>query len=438
MSTSIFILLLVQVILIILNAIFASAEIAVLSMNETKLERLAEKGNHRAKRLVKLTQEPARFLATIQVAITLSGFLGSAFAADNFSEPLVDWIIGMGINIPRSTLDTIAVVLITLVLSYFTLVFGELVPKRIAMKKSEELAMGISGLVTGISVLFKPIVSFLSVSTNIVLKLFGIDPNEAEDQVSEEEIRMLVDAGSEKGTIDYQEKEFIQNVFEFNDIVVGTIATHRTDVTVLWMADDLEEWDATIHSTRHTLYPICGDSIDNIIGILNAKDYFRIKEKTKEQVIDLAITPPYFVMETTKADVLFKNMKKLKQSLAIVLDEYGGMVGIVTLLDLLEEIVGDLNDIEPISLEEEVAIKFISDNKWEVKGNIRLSDIEEVTGITISAEDCDTFTGFVFQKYGTVPKDGITKIELEMEKLHVTVDEIKDHQVNHAIIEMVG
>ena len=438
MSTSIFILLLVQVILIILNAIFASAEIAVLSMNETKLERLAEKGNHRAKRLVRLTQEPARFLATIQVAITLSGFLGSAFAADNFSEPLVDWIIGMGINIPRSTLDTIAVVLITLVLSYFTLVFGELVPKRIAMKKSEELAMGISGLVTGISVLFKPIVSFLSVSTNIVLKLFGIDPNEAEDQVSEEEIRMLVDAGSEKGAIDFQEKEFIQNVFEFNDIVVGTIATHRTDVTVLWMDDDLEEWDATIHSTRHTLYPVCGDSIDNIIGILNAKDYFRIKEKTKEQVIDLAITPPYFVMETTKADMLFKNMKNSKQSIAIVLDEYGGMVGIVTLLDLLEEIVGDLNVIEPISLEDEEAINFISDNKWEVKGNIRLSDIEEVTGVTISAEDCDTFTGVVFQKYGTVPKDGITNIELEIEKLHVTVDEIKDHQVNHAIIEMVG
>lgn len=346
-------------------------------MNETKLERLAEKGNHRAKRLVRLTQEPARFLATIQVAITLSGFLGSAFAADNFSEPLVDWIIGMGINIPRSTLDTIAVVLITLVLSYFTLVFGELVPKRIAMKKSEELAMGISGLVTGISVLFKPIVSFLSVSTNIVLKLFGIDPNEAEDQVSEEEIRMLVDAGSEKGAIDFQEKEFIQNVFEFNDIVVGTIATHRTDVTVLWMDDDLGEWDATIHSTRHTLYPVCGDSIDNIIGVLNAKDYFRIKEKTKEQVIDLAITPPYFVMETTKADVLFKNMKKSKQSIAIVLDEYGGMVGIVTLLDLLEEIVGDLNAIEPISLEEEVAINFISDNKWEVKGNIRLLEFPQ-------------------------------------------------------------
>ena len=435
MSTSIYILLLVQLILIALNAIFASAEIAVLSMNETKLERMAEQGDSRAKRLVRLTQEPARFLATIQVAITLSGFLGSAFAADNFSEPLVDWVAGMGVDIPRSTLDTVAVILITLILSYFTLVFGELVPKRIAMKKSDELAMGVSGLVTGISIFFKPIVSFLSISTNAVLKIFGIDPNETEDRVSEEEIRMLVDAGSEKGTIDHQEKEFIQNVFEFNDIMAGTIATHRTDVTILWMSDDVKEWDETIHNTRHTLYPVCGDSIDRVIGILNAKDYFRLKEKNKDTVIDSAISAPYFVMETTKADVLFKNMKQSKQSMAIVLDEYGGVVGIVTLIDLLEEIVGDLNDIGPVSPEETVVR--ISDNKWEVKGNIRLSDIEDATGVTFAAEDCDTFTGFLFQKFSMVPKDGAAKIELEIENMHIIIDKIKEHQVEHAIIEII-
>ena len=435
MSTSIYILLLVQIILIALNAIFASAEIAVLSMNETKLERMAEQGDSRAKRLVRLTREPARFLATIQVAITLSGFLGSAFAADNFSEPLVDWVAGMGVDIPRSTLDTVAVILITLILSYFTLVFGELVPKRIAMKKSDELAMGVSGLVTGISIFFKPIVSFLSISTNAVLKIFGIDPNETEDRVSEEEIRMLVDAGSEKGTIDHQEKEFIQNVFEFNDVMAGTIATHRTDVTILWMSDDVKEWDETIHNTRHTLYPVCGDSIDRVIGILNAKDYFRLKEKNKDTVIDSAISAPYFVMETTKADVLFKNMKQSKQSMAIVLDEYGGVVGIVTLIDLLEEIVGDLNDIEPVSPEETVVR--ISDNKWEVKGNIRLSDIEDATGVTFAAEDCDTFTGFLFQKFSMVPKDGTAKIELEIENMHIIIDKIKEHQVEHAIIEII-
>ena len=437
MSTSIFILLFGQIILIVLNAIFASAEIAVLAMNETKLARMAEQGNNRAKRLVRLTQEPARFLATIQVAITLSGFLGSAFAADNFSEPLVSWVVEMGVNIPRSTLDTIAVILITLILSYFTLVFGELVPKRIAMKKSEELAMGISGLVAGISILFKPIVSFLSISTNTVLRHCGIDPNEAEEQVGEEEIRMLVDAGSEKGTIDHQEKEFIQNVFEFNDIMVGTIATHRTDMTVLWMTDDVKKWDETIHNTRHTLYPVCKDSMDHVVGVLNAKDYFRLKEKNKDMVINSAISTPYFVMETTKADVLFRNMKQSKQSMAVVLDEYGGVVGIVTLFDLLEEIVGDLNDIVPISSEQETAVIRRNDNRWEVKGNIRLSDMEEAIGVAFETEDCDTFTGFVFQKFGMVPKDGTAKIELEIENMHIIIDKIKEHQIEHAIIEIL-
>ena len=180
MDNTLIFLLLLQIILIALNAVFASAEIAVLSINEMKLERMAEQGNQRAKRLFRLVKEPARFLATIQVAITLSGFLGSAFAADNFSEPLVDWILSLGVKIPRTTLDACSVIVITLILSYFTLVFGELVPKRIAMKRSEQLALGISGLVSGISVIFKPLVSFLSISTNFVLRLCGIDPNEEE------------------------------------------------------------------------------------------------------------------------------------------------------------------------------------------------------------------------------------------------------------------
>ena len=437
MSTSIFILLVVQIILIILNAIFASAEIAVLSMNETKLERMAEQGNGRAKRLVRLTQEPARFLATIQVAITLSGFLGSAFAADNFSEPLVDWVVGMGVNIPRSTLDTIAVILITLILSYFTLVFGELVPKRIAMKKSEELAMGISGLVTGISILFKPIVSFLSISTNIVLKICGIDPNEAEDQVGEEEIRMLVDAGSEKGTIDHQEKEFIQKVFEFNDIMAGTIATHRTDVTILWMSDDVKEWDETIHNTRHTLYPVCGDSIDHVIGILNAKDYFRLKEKSKDMVIDSAISEPYFVMETTKADVLFKNMKQSKQSMAIVLDEYVVMSGIVTFEDIVEEIVGEIDDEYDDTSDDIVKI---NDHEYLVDGSLNLNEVNDEIDTHFESEDFESIGGLVLGEFSGVPKikdkiefPGVTIIIEKMHKnrielLRLIIHEMKEEE----------
>ena len=325
MDSSMIVLLFFQIVLIALNAVFASAEIAVLSLNETKLGRMAEQGNGRAKRLVRLTKEPARFLATIQVAITLSGFLGSAFAADNFSEPLVDWMIHMGVSIPRATLDAGAVVFITLVLSYFTLIFGELVPKRIAMKKPEQIAMGISGLVSGISIVFKPIVSFLSVSTNLVLRLCGIDPKEEEEQVSEEEIRMMVDVGSEKGTIEHQEKEFIQNVFEFNDIMAESIATHRTDVVMLWTEDDMEVWAETIHNSRHTFYPVCDGSPDNVIGVLNAKDYFRIDDKSRNKVMNQAVYPAYFVLETTKADVLFRNMKANKSAIAIIIDEHGGM-----------------------------------------------------------------------------------------------------------------
>lgn len=428
MNSSLIFLLLLQVVLIFLNAVFASAEIAVLSINETKLERMAEEGNNRAKRLFRLTREPARFLATIQVAITLSGFLGSAFAADNFSEPLVDWILSLGVKIPGATLDAAAVIIITLVLSYFTLIFGELVPKRIAMKKPEQLAMGISGLVSGISVIFKPIVSFLSISTNFVLRLCGIDPNEEEEKVSEEEIRMMVDAGSEKGTIDHQEKEFIQNVFEFNDIMVESIVTHRTDVNILWMEEDMDSWEKTIHNSRHTRYPVCDGSPDNVIGVLNAKDYFRLEEKSRENVLQKAVHPAYFVLETTKADVLFKNMKSNRKSMAIIIDEYGGMTGIVTLYDLIEELVGDFDD-DPY-------IEKLNKNTWKISGNVELEDIEDALNVKISSEEFDTFTGLVFEELGRIPEDGEQDIDIQVQDIQVHISSVKCHQIESAIIKI--
>lgn len=433
---SIWFLLLFQIVLIALNAIFASAEIAVLSINETKLERMAKDGNGKAKRLFKLTREPAKFLATIQVAITLSGFLGSAFAADNFSEPLVDLVLQLGIDLPRGTLDAIAVVVITLILSYFTLIFGELVPKRLAMKKSEQIAMGISGMVSGIAIIFRPIVWFLSVSTNIVLRLFGIDPNEAEDEVSEEEIRMMVDVGSEKGTIDTQEKEFIQNVFEFNDISAEDVAIHRTDVSILWIEDDLSVWEETIFSQRHTLYPVCDGSPDNIIGVLNAKDYFPIKDKTKEKVLEAAVHPAYFVPATIKADVLFRNMKKTHNSMAVIVDEHGGMVGIVTVHDLIEELVGDLNnDISDIT-EPDPYIEKADENIWKLFGNVPLEDLENELGIELITEEYDTFTGMVFDFLGAIPSDGEQKISIELPNMVVNILKIENHQISQATISL--
>ena len=437
MDSSMIILLFFQVILIALNAVFASAEIAVLSLNETKLGRMAEQGNSRAKRLVRLTKEPARFLATIQVAITLSGFLGSAFAADNFSEPLVDWMINMGISIPRATLDAGAVIFITLVLSYFTLIFGELVPKRIAMKKPEQIAMGISGLVSGISIVFKPIVSFLSVSTNLVLRLCGIDPKEEEEQVSEEEIRMMVDVGSEKGTIEHQEKEFIQNVFEFNDIMAESIATHRTDVVMLWMEDDMEVWAETIHNSRHTFYPVCDGSPDNVIGVLNAKDYFRIDDKSRNKVMNQAVYPAYFVLETTKADVLFRNMKANKSAIAIIIDEHGGMTGIVTMNDLVEELVGDLNDDTEDAKGREPYVEKAEEHTWLVHGNPELEVIEDALGIEIASEGFDTLSGLIFQKLGVIPEDGTQNIELEMQGMQIHITCIREHQIEETVIKIL-
>lgn len=437
MEDSIIFLLLVQVILIALNAIFASAEIAVLSVKETKLEKMAEEGNKKAIRLTHLTSEPSKFLSTIQVAITLSGFLGSAFAADNFSDPLVEFLIGLGIGIPRSTLNTLSVVVITLILSYFTLIFGELVPKRIAMKKSEQLALAISGLVSAISTLFKPIVWFLSLSTNAILRLCGIDPTETDDAVSEEEIRMMVDAGSEKGAIDYEEKEFIQNVFEFDDLMAGEIATHRTDVTILFLEDSDEEWEQIIHDSRHTLYPVCDNSPDQVVGILNAKDYFRLSDKTRQSVMEGAVRPAYFVPETVKADVLFRNMKQGHHSLAVILDEYGGMVGIVTLNDLIEELVGELSEDIPDFGSSDPQIEQQTDSSWEINGNIPLDEIKEETGIDLENDDYDTLGGLVFDILGLIPQDGPQNIDLEVAQLHIHVSYIKDHQIEKATIERI-
>jgi len=433
LSNSVLLMLLLQVILIALNAVFACAEIAVISLNDNKLNRMAEQGNKKARRLADLTSQPERFLATIQVAITLSGFLGSAFAADNFSDVLVDWLTDLGVAIPRATLDTIAVILITLILSYFTLVFGELVPKRVAMKKAEPLALGMSGLISAISRLFAPLVWFLSVSTNLVLRLMGIDPNQEEDEVSEEEILMLVDAGGEKGAIDREEQFFIQNVFKFDDLTAEELSTHRTEVTMLWLEESMEEWDETIRESCYSYYPVCEDCADHILGILSTKDYFRLADKSREQVLARAVKPAYFVPENVKADVLFRNMKQGRHSIAVVLDEYGGMIGIVTLKDLLEELVGDL-DIEaedPASPQ----IEKTGENVWKISGNIELEDLERATGISLNHELYDTFTGLMFHTLGYVPADG-QQVDLEAGSLKIHVSRLKNHQIEEAEVRL--
>ncbi len=427
--------LLLQLVLIMLNAIFACAEIAVLSINDTKLVRLAANGNKKAMRLVWLTSEPAKFLATIQVAITLSGFLGSAFAAENFSELLTDWLIGLGVGFSASTLHSISVILITLLLSYITLVLGELVPKRIAMKKAEPIALNLSGLVNFISKSFSPIVWLLTHSTNGVLRLLGIDPTSDDDDVSEEEILMMVDAGRDKGVIDIEEQDFIKKIFEFDDMTVGEVSTHRTDVAVLWADETTEEWNKTILESRHSNYPVCDETVDNVIGVLNVRDYMLMDDKRTENLFMTAIKPAFFVPESIYADVLFKQMKSSRNHFSVVLDEYGGMLGVVTMNDLLELLVGDIDD-GADSEDEGKDVELLDSGTWKIRGTASLDEVAEMLKVDLPLDEYETFGGYVFGSYGAIPDDG-AKIELDTDVLHIKVLEIKAHRIEKALVCLI-
>lgn len=424
--------LLLQLILIMINAVFACAEIAVISINDNKLRHLSSTGNKQAKRLLSLTEQPAKFLATIQVGITLAGFLGSAFAADNFSGRLVSWLVSIGVKISPSTLSTISLIVITILLSYFTLILGELVPKRIAMRKAEAIGLAMSGFVYFISKFFGPLVWLLTISTNAVLRLVGIDPAEADEQVTEEEIRMMVDAGTEKGAIDLDEKEFIHNLFDFDDMTSEDLMTHRTEVNMLYLEDSDEEWEKIIIDTRHNKYPICEDGPDTIIGILNTKDYFRLRDKSRDNVMKNAVSKPYFIPETVRADVLLANMKDNRNHFAVVLDEYGGMNGIVTLGDLLEQLVGDIDDDVSIAIEQPL-IRMMDAHSWEVSGTVPIDELSKTIGIKFPNKDYETFAGMVFGIIGNVPPDGSKPI-IEENGIRIEVIEIKDHRLKKALV----
>ena len=420
-----------QIVLIFLNATFASAEIAVISMNDNKLKRMAAEGDKRAVRLDALTAQPARFLATIQVAITLAGLLGSAFAADSFAGPLVNAMMNWGITVPENVLKSVSVVLITLILAYFNLVFGELVPKRIAMKKAESLALGMSGLLHGVSKAFAPLVFLLTVSTNLILRLIGINPDENDEKVTEEEIRMLLVEGNQQGVIDSEENEIIQNVFEFDDITVEQIYTHRVDVLALCTEDSAAEWEKIIYDGRHTYYPVCGESIDDILGILDTKDYFRNGKKTLEDIMENAVKKAYFIPESMKANVLFKNMRLKGVYFAVVIDEYGGLSGIITLHDLMEALVGDLHDEEEEKKPEE--IQMIDENKWLIRGCADIDDVSEELGVDLPVEVYDTFGGFICGLIAEIPEDG-KGFAIETENLAIEVHSVQNHRIGSATV----
>ena len=424
MLFTLFLPLILQIILIAINAFFACTEIAVISLNEEKYRRRALEGDKRAAYLSKLMERPARFLATIQVGITLAGFLASAFAANSFSDPLVKWFISLGSRIPADTLDTICVIVITLILSYFTLVFGELVPKRIAMHRSEKIARRFGRPIYYISKIAAPIVWLLTASTNGVLRLFGIDPHDNTQNVTEEEIKILVDLGEQKGAIEPQEGQFIDNILELGDTTVVEIMTPRTGLEVLYKKDSKASWHESICKNGFSRYPVCGEDIDDISGILHVRDLLCSPD---EKVL---LHKAHFVPETTKAYVVLREMLRNKSHMYIVVDEYGGVSGVVTLEDILEEIIGEIED------EHDSELPFITETQpgvFTVRGDTDIDDLSEAVGVKLPPGDYDTLGGLIFSKMSYVPADGTTP-ELDIEGLHIKVTRIKNRRILSADI----
>ena len=407
---------------------------AVVSLNPALLSKRIEDGDKKAKRLYDMNKEPTGFLSTIQVGITLAGFLGSAFAADSFSGYLVDWVYyDLGFTaLSLSLLDTLAVIVITIILSFFTLIFGELVPKQIAMHHPYEVANITSGPITFLEKVMRPIVWLLSKTTNGVLRLFRIDPDKEDDDVSEEEIRSMAALGSQKGIIDEDENEWIQNVFKFDDITIKEIMTHRTDMIAIKETDDYPKIKEVIRRYGLSRLPVYNKAEDDVVGVVYARDIFLAD--TEHFDLKKIMRKPYFVPETLKADYLFDEMRKKKNHFAIVVDEYGGIDGIVTMEDLVEAIVGDIYDEYDISEEKEY-IK-IDDNTYKVNGSMALEDVYELTKIKAfkeESEEYDTIGGYVLARLDEVPEDDTT-VEVEEDGVKLKVIKIKRHKLEEIII----
>ena len=391
--------------LILVNAFFAGTEIAFVSLNQGKINVLAQQGNKRAKKLMKIVESPSNFLSTIQIGVSLSSILSGALASSAFADILARFIVGLSNDVLSiQAVKPVAVMVITLITMYLMLVFGELVPKRVAMAHAESFALFVATPIWTIAFLFKPIVYLLSFSTNIILRLFGIDPNKVEE-VTEEEIRLLV----EQGEIDLLEKEMIENVFEFDNLEVRDIMTHRTDVIAFDINTDFTDIMNLIHNEPYTRYPVYESSIDNIIGIVHLRDILSfIHSGVDPQGFNFkeAMRKPYFVPESKRSDELFAELKLHKTHMAVVIDEYGGTAGIVTMEDLIEEVMGDIED-EYDEVEE--TIIQVHEGEYLVEGTTDIDDLEELLKIDLPTEEYDTVSGFVIGELGRMPSEEDTQ-----------------------------
>jgi len=428
--------LLLQLVLILINAFFASTETAVVSLNENRIRKQAEDGDPLSVKMLQMIESPTRLLSTIQVCITLSGFLGSAFAADSFASVLAGLILSAGFTLlSPAVLNTVCVVLITLILSYFTIVLGELVPKRIALQSPEKVARFSCKTILIVSRLFAPMVWMLTVSTNAILRLFRINPNDSGEEVTEEEIRMMVDIGSESGAIEQDERAMIENIFEFNNSTAADVMVHRMDVIAIQVDSTDEEILNTIRSSGLSRFPVYGEDTDDIIGMLNTRDFLLNTHSKPRKSLRQLLRKPYMIPETVPADTLFNNMQKQKVHFAIVVDEYGGMSGIVTMEDLLEEIVGNIYD--EFDPKEESEIEQLEENLWRVNGTIALETLAEAIEADLPLEEeYDTLGGMVFSTFSSIPEDG-SKPCVSLNGLRIQVESIQDHRIEKALVSKI-
>lgn len=422
--------LLLQAVLILLNAFFAATEIAVISLNEKKIQAQAESGNKRAGKMLKIIQEPTQFLSTIQIGITLAGFLGSAFAADNFAERLSGGLIRLFGASPEheGTIRTVSVILITLILSYFTLVLGELVPKRIAMRHKEKLAGAVCGIITVLSKILKPIIWFLTVSTNGVLRLFGIDPKEKEEAVSEEDIVIMLDAGGDDGTIRQDDIRYIKNVFRLEHQAAVDIMTPRSAVIAVSADSSDGELVALIEREGYSRIPVYEKDLDSVIGILRASEYL-LRRGTPGFALRDILHEPEFVPETMPLDALFRKMQSEHNHMAVVVNEFGMTLGIVTMEDVLEELVGEIWDEQDVAVEDD-SIREAGENRYLVKTGESLDDFFRFFGLEENGDfESSTVNGWLSELCGHIPQAGE---ELTYGRLKIRVTEA-DEQMTRQI-----
>ena len=429
--------LILQVVLILLNAFFAATEIAVISLNEKKVKARAEDGDKKAKTMLKMIEEPTRFLSTIQIGITLAGLLGAAFAADNFAEGLSNAIVE-AFNIPREQagiINTAAVVLITIILSFFTLVLGELVPKRVAMKYKEKLSEAVCGFIAGLATILKPIIWLLTVSTNGILRLFGIDPHEKEDPVSEEDIVLMLDAGADEGSLDQSDITYIKNVFKLDGMTAEDVMTPRRAMVLISEDAPAQDIVSVIENEGYSRIPVYSETTDNIVGILYARDFLLKYQRPGFKLSDVMFQPT-FVPETAHLDALFKDMQKEHNHIVVVVNEYGETAGIVTMEDILEEIVGDIWD---ESDEEVDDFTPLGDDLYSVRCSANIEDFFEFFNLEPDEEtEVTTVNGWIIEKTGVIPEVGDS---FDYEHLTITVtkaDDLMTHEITVKVHERAG